>query len=376
MISQWKKHDERRNVLIFFLIAIATCTVLRSFMMMFQLPVPNEIKTKDSNTLIHSQKKISMIIPDSEFIYKIRNISQKQYHYYQKDCNGSDVLRPLTHICKNYTQSSETFLAYLAVSHLFKQNDLSNSNLDSFDMVTFHKSLKSISLKRKIGIEIGRFADFVVAPLISAYYTTKNEDYIQSAISLCKEIIELIGSNDPIPAPYIGYSQKEQHFGKAEVYIDDVSSIFPVLASVAHITQNKIFITPVQNFVNHIRKSIFKQKQLASKKKGKKKDLSNIYNNISNIGQLDVSKLSVPVKFSLDRGQVGIPASKFDFPFRLFADLKRISRILPSIKTDDIIKVGISRLNKENPTVIYDENYIKVVSIEPCWFSSNQRQVE
>lgn len=361
MLIKWKKQDERRNILIFCLIVIILCTNVITLLMMFRLPFPKELKQNESHNIISNQiNKFSLIIPDSNFISEIRNITTHQYQYYRDKCKDSDILRPLTGVCRNFTQSSETTLSYLAVSQLLKQNDEIIQNNEFLEEAK--KKLKSLTIKKNIGIEIGRVSDFVIAPLISAFFITRKHFYLERAISLSKELLKFITRDKPIPAPFIGYDKHQQHFGQTEVFIDDVSSIFPVLASIAYITQDSYFFDPVQNFVTHIRNSIFNQKIMKSKKKDHQYSYSNYSKN-----EFD---LLIPIKFSLENDQIGISNSKYDFPYRLFADLNRISKILPSIKTNDIIQVGINRLNKENPTVVYDENYVKIISIEPCWFSS------
>lgn len=366
MISRWKTNDERRNLIFFLLAAIIACIILKTLITLFQLPFPNKLKSDQNIKFIQiHDNHVPIIVPDSDFISSIRNLSKYQYQIYHEVCQNSDVLRPLTHICKNYTQLSETFLSYLAIDHLLKKNISADNYYVANDINKniLIKHLQSLTIKDKIGIEIGRISDFVIAPLISAYYVTKNEIYLHPVISICNEILSLLEPNKPIPAPFIGFNIKQQHLGKAEVFIDDVSSLFPVLASVAYITKDQKYFDPVQTFVNHIRKTIFNL--IKEKMKG-----SNIQYDESNIEIPDNEKFSIPVKYSLKKHQAGILTSYFDFPYRLFTDLNRISRILPSIKTNDIIQVGIKRLNKENPTVIYDENYVKVISIEPCWFSS------
>ncbi|OHT06985.1 hypothetical protein TRFO_24870 [Tritrichomonas foetus] len=315
-----KRNTSIQHDFIYYVLAfLIGCILLGTFIISTYLPSPEKIIKMPEN--IFTQ----ISLPNSIFINNLNQLAKEQFKHYLKTCGSSDVIRPLSSNCRNYTFFSETKLSYLALNQLFQDDYDLSLQIDS-------KLLKNIFQQNKT-IELGRIADNVINPLISAYFVSHKNSFLEKALLITNEILSTY--NGPIPPPYIN-SGKKQHFGENEVFIDDVSSIFPTLTSLYYITHDNAYLNHVKAFVNHIRKSI--------------------QDNI------------VPIKFSLDNYKP-VSTSKHDFPFRLFADLHRISRILPSITTSDITKIGSHSLHKENPLTIYDENYVKVISIEPCWYA-------
>lgn len=329
--------------------------ILNTGIILTRLPPPLQIHNFKTPTAKEVNFE-SILLNNNEFINEIQKLSTKQFEFYQKNCPSSDVFRPLTKECRNYTQSSETYLSYLALNKLFEKNQINPEDQTDHDEIF---SAVPATFTQNKGTEIGRIAEFVIAPLISTYYITHNQIYLDKAISLSQDLLTFISPSKPIPDPFI-HCRRRQHFDQNQVFIEDVSCVFPVLASIAHLTNNQDFYTAVQDFVTFIRQSLL--------------DASNPSNFDKNqIRQLKETELlgtaRIPILFSLSN-PIGVSTSLLDFPFRLYADLSRISRILPSIQTDDLTKIGSDTLNKENPTKVFDLNYIKIISIEPCWYSS------
>jgi hypothetical protein len=258
-------------------------------------------------------------IPESEFINSLRSVLLEQYALYATRCNGSDIFRPgATPECKNTTFTSELSLASLPAFSL----------LDSRSAPPVFAAVPTFTNRK--GVEIGRIADYVIAPLISTYLVSNSDVYLKHAVEIGSELVQIIGRS--LPKPFVGHDKGE--FGFNEVFVESVSSIYPVLASLAYHTRDKKFSDPIRRFVQFLGKQ---QK-----------------------------KHQLPAKYRFNESNKGVHENPLDIPFRVYSDLSRINRILPDVDTKDLLKLVKGFLLDKNPLTVFDVAEVYVYSIEPC----------
>lgn len=259
-------------------------------------------------------------VPENEFISHLRSVLIEQYNLFQKNCPASDVWRPKTRLCKNITLTSETSLASLASFLLLDKEH----KPDIFQQVP--------SFAGRTGLEIGHIADYVIAPLISAYHVSHVTSYLDKAVAIGNELLQFF--KETLPHPFIGY--QEGHFGKQEIFIDSVSSIYPVFAALKDLTDDGAFLTPIRKFLDILKKSIHKNQ--------------------------------IPTKYKLRGDFRGSHSAVLDIPFRVYADVARVGRILPDLRldVDDLLDLVFPLLTKSNPVMVYNVTDIFVYNIDAC----------
>ena len=228
-------------------------------------------------------------VRDSDFIREIRSIFVEQFEMYRESCSYSDVFRPLSGECRNVTGFGEMELAALTVAHLLRYP-------------TPH--VRVTDLRKLTGVEVGHVADHVVAPLISAYYVSGESEYLVRAVALGKQLLE-----NGLARTFIGH--KDSPFGR--VFIESVSSVYPVFAALYHLTGDSEFGGGVRVFIDSVR-------------------------------------------------------SAEDIPFSVYADLARIGRLVPKfqIEVNDLLTRALARISDENPIVLHQQSQVHVYSIDPC----------
>jgi hypothetical protein len=183
------------------------------------------------------------------------------------------------------------------------------------------------------GVEIGRIADYVIAPLISSYIVTQNRVYLDIAVRIGDRLLE--SYNGSLFSPFFGTNMGQ--FGTREVFIESISSVYPALAALAFHTHEKRFSKPIKKFLAVLKGSI--------------------------------TKNQLPTKYSLKNGK-GIHSAVLDIPFRLYSDISRIQRILPELPTADLLKLVLAFLPEANPLkVTFRPTELQEVftySVQPC----------
>jgi hypothetical protein len=132
-----------------------------------------------------------------------------------------------------------------------------------------------------------------------------------------------------LPKPFVGYGKGE--FGLNEVFVESVSSIDPVLASLAYHTGDKKFSDPVRRFVQFLRKQQKKQQ--------------------------------LPAKYRFNESNKGVHENRLDIPFRVYSDLSRINRILSDVETKELLKLVKAFLPDKSPLTVFDVEEVYVYSI-------------
>lgn len=252
---------------------------------------------------------------ESDFTKEIIKEALNQYNFYHEACAGSDYLRPKTNKCVNKTGIAETQYAALPVFSIISPKHQAIESLPDIKPISDYT-----------GCEIGRIAENLISPLISTYIITRKQKYIKKAAILGTQLLDMM--NLP-PYPFIG--SKTGYFHKSSVFIESVSDIFPILASLAYYTNDESYIKPINQFINGIKKS----------KKNEK------------------------ILYSFDKFK-GVKTDENDFSFSLLHDLSRVSNILENIDTYDIIKTIIPQLNKGNPLMVANISNVQMYSIESC----------
>jgi hypothetical protein len=227
-------------------------------------------------------------------------------------------VRPLSHACRNYTRSFETALSALSAFHLLAP--------DSVPAIFTDPPI----FRENIGVEIGRIADYVIAPLISAYLVSDSPKYLSLAKQIGEEMLTFY--NESLFAPFIGVPTGQ--FGTRDVLLDSISSVYPVLASLTHYTNDTKFTPPIKKFL----------------------ELMNI----------SVTKNQIPNKYSLKRPYKGTHSAVLDVPWRVYADIARVRKILPKLKTGPLLNLVFYHLPESNPLKYYDVNEVYLYSIQPC----------
>jgi hypothetical protein len=258
---------------------------------------------------------------NSNFLSTLRETLSEQFTLYRNLCPYSDWARPVTNGCRNFTGSTETALSALAAFHLLKADEVP----EIFDRPPVFLS--------RIGAEVGYIADYVIAPLISAYLVSDSQKYLDLAVVVGEEILTLY--NESLFAPFIGSDIGQ--FGVKEVMAESISSLYPVLASLAHYTRKNKFMKPVKKFLSVVEKSI--------------------------------TKNQIPNRYSLKGSYKGIHSAVLDIPWRVYADIERIGKILPDLKTDmflDLVPAYLPEAHPLKSTFVRDLNEVHVFSIHPC----------
>jgi hypothetical protein len=182
----------------------------------------------------------------------------------------------------------------------------------------------------RVGLEIGRIADHVIAPLISAYVVSGARKYLRHARRIGEELLTVYNSS--LFRPFIGVLNGQ--FDEREVLLDSISSLYPVFAALAFHTNDKRFIPPIRTFLDALNRSIENQ-QIAN-------------------------------RYSLNGSNKGTHRITMDVPWRIYADIARIRRILPSIRTDHLLNLVAGFLSPSNPVKYYDVDGMILYSIHPC----------
>jgi hypothetical protein len=255
---------------------------------------------------------------NATFLTALRAVLAEQFAVYHSECASSDWARPLTHACRNYTGASETALAALAAFHLLAPGDVP----PVFGAAP--------AFRARTGVEIGRVADYVVAPLISAYLVSDSPAYLALAQQIGEELLGLY--NNSLFAPFIGVETGQ--FGTRDVLMESISSIYPVFASLALYTNNTKFTRPVKKFIDVL--------------------------------NMSVTKNQIPNKYSLKGTFKGTHSAVLDVPWRIYSDIARIRKILPQLKTTPLLNLIYYHLSESNPLKYYDVNEVYLYSIQPC----------
>jgi hypothetical protein len=159
---------------------------------------------------------------------------------------------------------------------------------------------------------------------------TKHKHYLEKAVAIGSELLTLVDS--ALPLPYIGLQHGQ--FDQDEVFIDSISSIYPVFASLALHSNDQRFLTPIRHFLDFLHDSI--------------------------------SEKQIPSKYSLTEPQAGIHTDLLDIPFRVYSDIARIHKILPDIDTKGLLHLPPAFLNRDSPLTIFGVNEVFVYSVEAC----------
>jgi hypothetical protein len=180
------------------------------------------------------------------------------------------------------------------------------------------------------GLEVGRVADYVIAPLISAFLVSGMRVYLNQASRIGDELLRLYGGG--LLRPFIGVEVGQ--FGSADVMLDSISSVYPVFAALAVHTQNGAYIGPVQTFLDRVNQSIWNH-QIAN-------------------------------RYELGESNKGKHSAMMDVPWKIYADIARIRRILPSVRTDHVLSLISGYLSPSNPVKYYDRDGLFMYSVHPC----------
>ena len=233
-------------------------------------------------------------VRDSDFVREIRSIFVEQFEMYREFCSGCDVFRPLSGEYRNVTGLGEMELAALAVSHLLRY-----PKPHVFEGVP--------DLRKLTGVEVGHVADRVVAPLISAYYVSGESEYLVRAVALGKQLLEVCGNE--LAKTFIG------HNGFGRVFVESVSSIYPVFAALYNLTGDSEFGGGVRVFIDSVRST-----------------------------------------------------SERYLPFSVYADLARIGRLVPKFRVavNELLMRALDAIHDENPIMVHKNSHVHVYSIDPC----------
>jgi hypothetical protein len=283
----------------------------RPFLSLREVPPPSSTPTPGPAATKPSKSTIT------NFADILAETLRDQFALYSTSCSNSDWIRPLTNECRNYTFATETALSALAAFHLVNQ-----TTLPIFDTVP--------TLSERVGAEVGRVADYVIAPLISAHIVTQSPKYLEMAKKIGEDLLSFC--NKSLFRPFIGVDVGQ--FGTRDVFMDSISSIYPVLASLHDLTRDKKFIGPIKKFLSIMNKS--------------------------------VKKNQIPNKYSLKGDQAGQHSAVLDIPWRIYSDIARIRKILPKAKTEPLLNLVLPFLNEANPIKVYDVEDVFVFSIQPC----------
>lgn len=245
-----------------------------------------------------SDSETRLALRDSNFIQEIRSIFTTHFELYQKHCDGSDLFRPLSLTCRNITGLREMDLAALASYHFLR---IPHPKPRLFDGVP--------ELSNFIGIEIGHIAEHVIAPLISAFHVSGDTLYLTKSVDLGKQLLHLC--RNKIPAPFIGY--KQNSFNSPSVFLESISSIYPIFASLYVLTHDESFLEATRVFLEHMRR--------------------------------------VPPQ---------------DLPLKSYADLARIGRMLPLSHVWDVFNPMYKLISVENPLLVSNQSQVFVYSIDTC----------
>jgi hypothetical protein len=173
-------------------------------------------------------------------------------------------------------------------------------------------------------------ADYVIAPLISAFHVSGESQYLQLAKRIGEEMLSVY-DNSLFP-PFLGVATGQ--FGTRDVLMDSISSVYPVFAALSVSTNESKFVAPVKKFLEVMNQSI--------------------------------TKSQIPNKYSLKGSFKGTHSAVLDVPWRVYADIARVRRILPKLRTERLLNLVLPFLSEANPLKYYDVNEVYVYSIHPC----------
>jgi hypothetical protein len=117
------------------------------------------------------------------FLSTLRTTLVEQFALYRELCPNSDWARPVTRACRNFTGASETALSALSAFHLFQSSFIPEIFADPPAFLAH------------AGTEVGYVADYVIAPLISAFLVSGLPKYLNLAARLGNDILSLYNNS-------------------------------------------------------------------------------------------------------------------------------------------------------------------------------------
>jgi hypothetical protein len=244
-----------------------------------------------------------------------------QFALYRELCPNSDWARPVTRTCRNFTGASETALSTLSAFHLFQSSFIPEIFADP------------PALLAQAGTEVGYVADYVIAPLVGAFLVSGLPKYLNLAARVGNGILSL--HSNSLFAPFIAVGDGQ--FGAREVFLDLISSVYPVLAALAVHTNDKKFIAPILTFLSVMNESI--------------------------------TKTQIPNRYLLKTPAKGMPSAVLDVPWSVYTGIARVRKILPKLKTEGFLQLVPAFMSESNPlkfTFVRDLNEIFMYSVQPC----------
>ena len=316
------KNKRKSFFLIFFLILVSTVSSFINFALMPSIEMPlNEEKSKLFK--INFPK-----IKETVFTRAVKEVLLTQYDDFISACKGSDIFRPKTKKCINKTNTNETELSSLALMMLLTQQK------DNSDVHNIKSILESNSF-----IETGYVADNIIAPLMSAFIVSGNENYLKEAKSIGEMMLDAFETS-PFPFTYIvkgtGMLTNQQKYP----FFNEISSLIPVFASLFYHTKEKRFINYINKFLKEVEASFAKNGvslQLMTK---------------------DDTKI---------------------FPVKFFDDVQRSMKISKNVKGENVMRYFDSHIKHMDSLDIKTNNFVNIKLIEYCsplLISRNEKLIE
>jgi hypothetical protein len=154
--------------------------------------------------------------------------------------------------------------------------------------------------------------------------------YIELAKRVGEEMLSI--SDTPLFPPFLAVETGQ--FGTRDVLLDSISSVYPVYAALSVYTNESKFVRPIKKFLEVMNQSI--------------------------------TKYQIPNKYSLKNPFKGKHSAILDVPWRIYADIARVRRILPKLKTEPLLNLVLPFLSESNPLKFYDVDDVYVYSIQAC----------